>query len=89
MATHKDKTFSGRLNVDGVAFESCTFKDAVLVYSGGDLPSSVKCTFEGYEFAFMDAAGNTVNFLRLFAKPESGFRHLIEDLFALQPTNPD
>src|SRR5690349_5267635 len=70
------------VNVDGKQFENCTFEDCKLVYSGGEPPSFVNCTFTAnLDLVFDGAAGNTVQFLKVMASPKSGMQSLVAQIF--------
>ena len=53
------------IQVDGEAFSDCEFRDARLVYSGGELPSFSRCRFDDCEWKFDDAAARTLAHLKL------------------------
>jgi hypothetical protein len=51
--------------LDGEAFSDCEFRDARLVYSGGEPPTFVRCRFDSCEWKFDDAAARTLAHLKL------------------------
>lgn len=69
-----------RVAVDGKAFEGCIFKNAVLVYSGGELPKLDHCVFNGYRWEFEGAAKTTLELLR--ALYQGGDHYTVADVFA-------
>lgn len=77
MAERRDETIRGNVELDETVFVNCAFKDALLVYRGGTPPSFGNCTFTGSRFVFDGAAGNTLNFLRGMAQPQSNMRPVV------------
>jgi hypothetical protein len=61
------------VELDGEAFEDCTFSACRLVYAGGELPQFDRCRFEDCDWRFEEAAGRTLAYLKLMwgvgAKP--------------------
>lgn len=51
--------------LDGDAYADCTFETCRMVYSGGELPHFDNCRFENCEWKFEDAAGRTLNLLKV------------------------
>lgn len=83
---HTGETFTGEVFIDGNRYESCTFNAATLVYSGGEGPSFVDCTFRDFKFTFTGAAENTLKFLT--AMYQGGFQSLIENTLQNIKTGP-
>lgn len=81
MAKFTDEEFSGNQNIDGNAYEGCTFNEAVLIYSGGNVPSFSGCQFDKTTFQFDSAAANTVAFMKSMAHPDSGQQLIIRQTF--------
>lgn len=74
--------FTGtQVEVDGNNYSHCAFSNVVLIYRGGPPPSFNSCKFNETNFAFRGHAGNTVNFLRAMANPNSGLQRIILDTF--------
>ena len=67
--------------VDGHTYSKCSFKNVEIVYSGGEPPSFVDCTFGPVSFNFEGAAGRTVSFLQALSSPGSGFQDLVRKTF--------
>ena len=82
MSETKNQTIKGRVKLDGKTFTDCEFVDAQLAYDGGLPPNFVNCRFTNSNFAFVEAAGNTVNFLRAMAPRASNMREVV---FGLMP----
>lgn len=82
MAETKNQTLKGIVRLDGHTFRDCEFVDARLLYEGGLAPNFINCRFSNSHFAFEEAAGNTVNFLRAMAQPQSNMRGVV---FGLMP----
>jgi hypothetical protein len=51
--------------LDGEEFVDCEFRDARLVYSGGELPTFSGCKFDACEWRFEGAAARTLAHLKL------------------------
>lgn len=69
------------VTVDGKHFIECTFTRCVVAYSGGPLPRFERCRFEAVTFKAVDAAANTLAFLKAMAAPNSGLQQVIRDTF--------
>jgi hypothetical protein len=82
VAETKNQTLKGPVRLDGNTFRDCEFVDARLIYEGGAPPNFINCRFTNSNFAFQEAAGNTVNFLRAMAQPQSNMREVV---FGLMP----
>ncbi len=82
MAETKNQTLKGMVRLDGATFRDCEFVDARLIFEGGLPPNFINCRFTNSHFAFQEAAGNTVNFLRAMAPPQSNMREVV---FGLMP----
>jgi hypothetical protein len=82
MAETKNQTLKGIIRLDGATFRDCEFVDARLLFEGGTPPNFINCRFTNTHFAFEGAAGNTVNFLRAMAPPQSNMREVV---FGLMP----
>lgn len=80
MATETGKTFTARVVIDDNSYVDCVFAGATLVYFGGPPPSFQGCRFEGAQWDFKSSAANTLSLLRAFARPESGFRPLFDQM---------
>lgn len=65
---------TGRVIVDDQLFESCTFRNAQLVFTGGTPPILVNCRMENTQLAFEGAAHNTLRHLRAMAAGSPDFR---------------
>ena len=58
------REFTGeRLVIDGKHFEDCRFESCTLVFEGGVAPNFVRCEFAAPQFAFTEAAKNTVQLM--------------------------
>jgi hypothetical protein len=79
--TIQDELLSGRVILDDVTFDRCTFQRAVLIYRGGAPPSLRDCTFENVSFEFEDAAGRTLALLQAMSSASSGFRNIFKASF--------
>lgn len=79
--TFIDQDLTGRVLLDGGTFERCRFKEAALVYVGGEPPSLVNCSFRGVSFEFNGAAGRTVAFLQGMSAPKSGLSSVFKATF--------
>jgi hypothetical protein len=77
MAETKFQKIQGRVRLDGKTFTDCEFVDAQLLYEGGTPPNFVNCRFQNSNFTFDKEAGNTVNFLRAMANPQSNMRAVV------------
>ncbi len=68
--------------LDGQQFVDCEFRDARLVYSGGEPPEFSRCRFDACEWKFDDAAARTLAHMQLMwsvgAKPT--VQGLIKDI---------
>ena len=68
------------VEVDGRRFVKCTFDEgAVLVYSGGNLPAFVDCTFGEVTLQFADAAADTLRYLN--GLQIGGFAQAVNKIF--------
>ena len=76
-----DQDLTGRVLLDGGAFERCRFHKAALIYIGGTPPSLVNCSFREVSFEFAGAAGRTVAFLQAMAAPKSGLSSIFKATF--------
>ena len=76
-----NRTLSGVVILDGARFRRCRFKEAALVYGGGQPPSFEDCSFEGVSFRFDGAAGNTLAFLKAMSAPSSGLASVFRASF--------
>jgi len=77
MSEVRNQTLQGRLKLDGKTFIDCEFKNAQLIYQGGQQPSFSNCRFTQSRFEFEGEAANTVNFLRGMLNPQSNMRHFV------------
>lgn len=77
MSDVRNQVLQGRLTLDGKTFTDCEFRNAELVYKGGQAPSFINCRFTQSRFAFENEAANTVNFLRGMLQPQSGMRAFV------------
>lgn len=66
------------VQIDDGYFYECEFHSSELVYSGGALPSFSKCTFDGVNFSFQSAAGNTLSLLKILY--QVGFTEMIDKM---------
>lgn len=94
MQETQNKVLTGRVIVDDQHFDSCTFRDAQLVFMGGAPPILRNCQMENTQLAFEGAAHNTLKHLRAMAAGSPDFRAalaaLLPELTApavVQPTN--
>jgi len=77
-AEFSGSTFKGsRQPVDGFKFDRCTFDDCTLVYSGGEIPAFVKCSFTDTQFEFEGAAARTLVLLQAMSEPGSGLQEIV------------
>jgi hypothetical protein len=61
----KDKTFSGTTEtIDGNEYVNCKFKNCLLEYGGGEIPTINGCSFDDCRWEFKDAAMRTLILLR-------------------------
>jgi hypothetical protein len=79
--TFRDQAFTGRILIDDKSFEHCSFRDAVLVYTGGTPPQMVDCAFHDVAFEFQGAAGRALSFLQALSAPSSGLRDVFKASF--------
>lgn len=77
MSETRNQTLQGRVVIDGKTFIDCEFKNAQLVYKGGQQPSFGNCRFTQSRFVFEDEAANTVNLLRGMLTPQSNMRAFV------------
>lgn len=73
--TYKNMT----VHLDGNTFIACEFDNCKLEYSGGKVPSFVRCSLVNSGFTFSDQAGDTVMFLRQMY--HGGFKKVVEETF--------
>ena len=67
------------IRLDGQVFENCTFDHCLLQYGGMGSVSLDDCTYVGCNWALVDAAASTVNFLALmYGAGEPALRDLIQ-----------
>ena len=80
---------TGRVIVDDQLFESCIFRDAQLVFTGGTPPAFINCGMQGVQLVFEGPAHNTVEYLRAMAVGAPEFRaalaSLVPELAATAP----
>jgi len=80
--TQRRKTYAGEtIKLDNQMFENCVFENCTLVFAGGPLPSLKGCSFIKPVFAFEGPAGRTVQLLKAFARPNSGFQSILRSTF--------
>ena len=61
-----DQTFEGEeIRIDFVEFQNCTFKNCTFVYGGYGPIVFVGCNFRQARWQFVDAAANTLNFMKI------------------------
>jgi hypothetical protein len=77
MAETRNQKIQGRVKLDGKTFTDCEFVDAQLLYEGGLPPNFINCRFDNSNFMFDKEAGNTVQFLRAMANPQSNMRSIV------------
>lgn len=77
MSETKNQTIQGRVKLDGKTFTECTFENAQMIYDGGVPPQFINCRFNASQFVFDKEAGNTTNFLRAMANPQSNMRQIV------------
>ena len=68
------------ISLDGTHFESCTFENCTLVYSGG-IVGLVNCKFAGCDWEFTGAAAATLGFLSALYRMQPMGMRLVEDTF--------
>ncbi len=74
---YKERAFRNEsVALDDNTFEHCTFDDCELRYQGGYHPVLIGCTFHQCRFAFQDAAGRTIDFLK--ALYHGGFQPVVD-----------
>lgn len=73
-----------QVRLDFNSFQNCRFENCTMVYGGKGPVSITECTFSNVSWAFVDAAQNTLQFMRALyhGSGESG-RQLIESTFNL------
>jgi hypothetical protein len=77
----RNRTLTGRVQLDGRSFDGCRFEQAVLVYSGGPLPRIANCVFDRATFAFEGPAGRSMALLQAMSAPSSGLRDIFKASF--------
>ncbi|MBI3861742.1 MAG: hypothetical protein HY290_07585 [Planctomycetia bacterium] len=77
------KTFKDEsIHLDGQAYETCTFENCTLIFSGGEIPTVAGCEFRDCQWRLEGAADRTVSFLKsLYHVLGEGGRTLIEAKF--------
>jgi len=75
------RTLTGRILLDGIAFERCEFRNAVLIYAGGALPQLAGCSFVDTTFEFQDGAARTLRLLQAMSTPSSGLVEVFKASF--------
>ena len=78
---YQNETFSGEVELDSNDFDTCTFSEALLIYSGGTPPILNECSFTDTKFQFRGAARNTVALLKGMSAPNSGLQNIVRDTF--------
>jgi hypothetical protein len=74
---HRNVTFDNKtIALDNQEFNSCTFRNCRLIYSGGKPPVLDTCSFVGSSLIFAASAGETLNFMRVMY--HRGFQNLID-----------
>jgi hypothetical protein len=83
----KKCTFANSIEpCDGKNYIDCDFDNCQLLYSGGDLPSFVRCNLKETGFIFTGAAGNTLQLLQsMYA---GGFAPIVEQLINIIQSPP-
>lgn len=82
MGKFVDERFVGQVKIDGNFYEGCTFNDVLLIYEGGPPPSFKNCHLTSVAIRFDGPAGNTLQLLKGFARPGSGFEEIVKGTFA-------
>lgn len=77
MAEIRNQTLSGDMFVDGNTYFDCLFNGARLIYEGGVPPGFSNCTFTDSNFAFQEAAGRTLAFLRAMSPVATNMRPVV------------
>lgn len=77
----ENEVITSDIDLGGVSFVDCEFKNCKLIYSGGDPPTLTRCTYENIQFEFRRRAANTVAFLKSMANPESGLQQVVRETF--------
>lgn len=73
---YQGDNLTGKIQVDGNSYVKCVFTNAELVYSGGEPPAFVNCTFDRISITFDGPAGRTIDFMG--ALQRGGFEKIIE-----------
>lgn len=77
---YSGETFRGEVvQLDGRRFESCSFVECEMRYSGGDAPALVGCSFGKCTWSFSAEAANTLAFLS--GMYNGGMDALVESTF--------
>lgn len=80
MTSYTGQTFNGqRIVADNNTYESCIFKNCVIVHQGGKPPSLSNCQFDGSAFSFDGPAANTLIFFRALCG-DPGMRPVVADM---------
>jgi hypothetical protein len=77
MAEFRNQVLQGRQALDGNTFHDCEFRNAELIFRGGDQPGFANCRFVQSRFVFEDEAASTVNLLRGMLQPQTGMRSFV------------
>ncbi|MDP3405748.1 MAG: hypothetical protein Q8S03_13710 [Brevundimonas sp.] len=77
MAEFRNQVLQGRQPLDGNQFHDCEFRNAELVFRGGEQPALVNCRFVQSRFVFEGEAASTVNLLRGMLQPQSNLRSFV------------
>ena len=80
MAEFKNQDLIGTITLDGGRFINVDFRNATLVYSGGEAPYIEACRFHDAAFRFEGPASNTLTFLNIMAPRSTNMRSVVEGL---------
>lgn len=77
MAEFVDQTITGSHIVDGQAYVNVQFRNATLVYTGGQPPAFSECRFDATTFSFEGPAAQTLQFLNAMAPRPTNMRDVV------------
>ena len=78
---------NSQVHLDGQEFDSCTFHDCLVTYSGGPAPVMSNCVLQNCRWVFEGPAGATLQFLK--SMYHGGFKSVVDQLFdSIRATTP-
>ena len=78
MSDYVARPFANEIvHLDGATFIDCEFRNATLVYSGGELPSFMGCHFDSCAWTFEGHALRTLAYLKRLVSEHEGFHEAI------------